>query len=107
MLNIVADRKKAEIDGHKAKLSRYGIDPHASPTTRAGQFRRTIGRMLAAVKSGEVTAKIVQPILPRTVEEARSILAERRERASRAQGMDPDRVALAIFKNGDERNEWD
>lgn len=107
MLNHAADRKRAEIAGHEAKLRRYGIDPKASATTRAQQFRRAIGGMVAAVASGAVTAKLVQPILPKTVEEARSILAERRRKTNPPEVLHPERVALAIFANGDERNEWE
>lgn len=107
MLRFAADRKQAEIAGHEAKLRRYGIDPKADGATRARQFRRAIGGMLEAVASGKVTAKLVQPILPKTVEEARSILADRRRRTSPPEKLNPERVALAVYGNGDERNEWE
>jgi hypothetical protein len=107
MIQYAADRKTAEIHAHEAKLKRYGIDPKADGATRARQFRRAIGGMLEAVASGKVTAKLVQPILPKTVEEARSILADRRRRTSPPEKLNPERVALAVYGNGDERNEWE
>lgn len=107
MIAYAADRKTAEIARHESVLRRFGIDPKADGATRARQFRRAIGGMLEAVASGKVTAKLVQPILPKTVEEARSILADRRRRTSPPEKLNPERVALAIYGNGDERNEWD
>lgn len=107
MLRYAADRKQAEIDGHKAKIERYGIDPEADGRTRARQFRAAVRSMVDAVASGKVTAKLVQPILPRTVEEARLILADRKRKANLPERLNPDRVALAVFANGDDRNEWE
>lgn len=108
MIAYAADRKTAEIARHESVLRRFGIEPKASQQTRNRQFRAAIRSMVEQVGSGRATAKTARPILPRTVEEARAVLAN--ARAGRPieppPELDPENLALAVYDNGDERGEW-
>ena len=108
MIRLAADRKLAEINAHKAKLKRYGIDPHADQATRNRQFRQAIQSMKSQVGKNGQTARTVQPVLPKTVDEARAMLAARKPNpAPPPEQLNPERLALAVYANGDERNEWE
>lgn len=104
-MRYAADRKTAEIAGHRDKLKRWGIDPDASPQKRAEQFHRAIRSMKEQVGSGAAKARTVRPELPKTVDEARAIMAARKPQPP--EKLNPERVALAVFANGDDRNEWE
>lgn len=104
-LRYAADRKQAEIAGHRDKLRQWGIDPDASPQKRAEQFHRAIRSMKEQVGSGTAKARTVRPVLPKTVEEARAMMAARKPQPP--EKLNPERVALAVFANGDDRNEWE
>lgn len=105
VLRYAADRKTAEIAGHRDKLKRWGIDPDASPQKRAEQFHRAIRSMKQQVGSGTAKARTVRPELPKTVEEARAIMAARKPQPP--EKLNPERVALAVFANGDDRGDWE
>ena len=108
MVRYAADRKIAEINGHEATLKRFGIDPKADASTRAKQFRRAIQSMRQQVGQNGKTARTVQPVNPQTVDEARAMLASRKPRKPNPPPqLNPEAVALAVFDNGDERNEWE
>ena len=108
MLNFARDRKQAEIASVPTTLERYGIDPNADPQTRARQFHAAFTRMKQDVASRKATAKNVRPSVPRSVEEARAAMSlVRATKTKPAEKIDPERMALAAFTNGDERNEWE
>lgn len=108
MIRLAADRKSAQIARHQTALARYGIDPNADPQTRARQFRAAILRMRQQVGTGAATAKTATPNNPQTVDEARAMLARRKPRKpSPPPQLNPEALALAVFDNGDERNEWE
>lgn len=108
MVRYAADRKIAEIDGHEATLKRFGIDPKADGATRAKQFRRAIQAMRQQVGSGAATARTAQPTPPQTVNEARAMLADLKPRKPNPPPqLNPEALALAVYDNGDERNEWE
>lgn len=108
MLNHARDRKQAEIARVVPNLERFGIDPNADPQNRARQFRAAILRMRQQVGSGAATAKTATPNNPQTVDEARAMLARRKPRKpSPPPQLNPEALALAVFDNGDERNEWE
>lgn len=103
MIRHAADRKSREIAEHRDKLRRFGVDPDADQATRNRQFARAIRSMREQIGRNGVTAKTVQPVLPKTVEEARAVLG----RPKPPESLDPERLAYSIFDNGDERNEWE
>jgi hypothetical protein len=108
MIRFAADRKTAEIARHEARLASFGIDPRANEQARASQFRAAILRMRQQVGSGAATARTATPSPPQTVVEARAMLAARKPRKpSPPPQLNPEAVALAVFANGDERNEWE
>lgn len=85
MIDFAIQRKQAEIDRLDGFLDRYGIDPDASPATRAAQFRRAFRGMSQAVGKNGTTAKSVRP----------------------PEVLNPEVMALAAYENGDTRNEWE
>lgn len=105
MIRFAADRKSREIATHKEKLIRFGVDPDADPKTRATQFRRAFATMRSQVGRDGQTARTVRPMLPRSVDEARTMLAGRH--IDPPEHLDPEAMALAAYANGDERNEWE
>ena len=106
MIRFAIERKKAEIAKVDANLERIGINPDADLDTQRRQFRQGIRRMREQVASGTATAKTATPVLPRTVDEAKSLLTKHRKPEPPPQ-LNPERVALAVYANGDERNEWE
>lgn len=103
-LDYAEARKKAEIARYDATLAEFGIDPKADPQTRARQFREAVRSMRAQVGAGKASAKHVRPI-PRTVDEARAMMAKRPRKLAPPPHLDPEAVALKVLNNGDERNE--
>lgn len=106
MIHFALDRRKAETAKARETLGRLGVNPDAPIETQRKQFRQAMASMKAQVGRDGLTAKTVRPILPQTAEEARAMLA-RRKRVEPPEVLNPDRVALAVFANGDERNEWE
>lgn len=108
MIQYAADRATRWIDVHRAKLERFGIDPGADAVTRASQFRQAIQSMRQQVGQNGQTARTVQPAIPKTVDEARAMLASRKPRKpAPPPQLNPEALALAVYDNGDERNEWE
>jgi hypothetical protein len=129
MIQYATDRKTRETAGHKEKLKRYDIDPDASPEKRAEQFRAFIKKMKEqdiARKSGgrreikapsgimqaanEAVAKVKSrtEFEPEVVDDIRQkIMATKARYEGPPEKLNPDRVALAVFANGDDRNEWE
>lgn len=108
MLNFARDRKQAEIDRVVPNLKRYGIDPNADAPTRAKQFRAAIQRMKQQIATRAATSRTASPSIPRDVDEARAALSlARAAKTKPVEKLDPERMALAAFTNGDERNEWE
>jgi len=105
MIRFAIERKKAEIAKVDANLERIGINPDADLDTQRRQFRQGIRRMRVQVASGTATAKTATPVLPLTVNKAKFLPAKHRKPEPPPQ-LNPERVALAVFANGDERNEW-
>lgn len=129
MVQYAADRKQAEVDAHREKLKRYGIDPEASPQKRAEQFRAFIKEMKeqeAARKSGgKREAKSPSGVMqaahaaiakvksrtefePEVVDDIRQKITAARSRfVNPPEKLNPDRIALAVYASGDARNEWE
>lgn len=108
MIQYAADRKTAEIARHKDVLRRFGIDPEANQATRNRQYRAAIRSMVEQVGSGRATARTVRPFLPKTVEEAKAMLAGTNagRHMEPPPELDPENLALAVYDNGDERGDW-
>lgn len=107
MLNFALDRRKAETAKARTNLKRLGVDPDAPLETQRRQYRQAVASMKSQVGKNGQTARTVQPVLPKTVEEARAMLASRKPAVNPPEQLNPDRLALAVFANGDERNEWE
>ena len=108
MVQYAADRATRWINVHRAKLERFGIDPDADAATRAMEFAAAIRGMRQQVGQNGKTARTVQPVNPQTVDEARAMLASRKPRKpDPPPQLNPEAMALAVFDNGDERNEWE
>jgi hypothetical protein len=45
-------------------------------------------------------------MLPQTVGKAKAMLANRGRKVEPPEPLNPDRLALAVYGNGDDRNEW-
>lgn len=91
-----------------SNLVRFGVDPDASEAEQMKQFRSAVKSMAGQVGSGIAKARTVQPVPPQTVDEARAMLASRKPRKPNPPPqLNPEALALAVFDNGDERNEWE
>ena len=91
----------------RSRCERFGIDPDADAATRAMEFAAAIRGMREQVGKNGQTARTVQPVNPQTVDEARAMLANRKPRKpSPPPQLNPEALALAVYDNGDERNEW-
>jgi hypothetical protein len=91
-----------------SNLVRFGVDPDASEAEQMKQFRSAVKSMAGQVGSGIAKARTVQPVPPQTVDEARAMLASRKPRKpSPPPQLNPEALALAVYDNGDERNEWE
>lgn len=93
MIHIAIDRKKAEIAKVPTNLAKLGIDPDADLETQRRQFRQGVRRMREQVASGsKPVAAVAQPV-PAKPEPPEQ--------------LNPERLALAVYANGDDRNEWE
>lgn len=110
MVRFAADRKQSEIAGHRDKLAEYGIDPDADGATRARQFRAAIIRMKQQIASRKATAKTVRANPSGVMQAANSALGAVRppkRKPTPPPQLNPEALALAVYDNGDERNEWE
>lgn len=107
MLHFALDRRKQQTAEGRVSLKRLGVDPDSPIETQRKQFRQAMASMKAQVGKNGQTAKTVRPVLPQTVEEARAMLAARKPAVNPPEQLNPDRLALAVYANGDERNEWE
>lgn len=91
-----------------SNLVRFGVDPDASEVEQMKQFREAVKSMARQVGAGTATSSTVQPAMPQTVDEARAMLASRKPRKpAPPPQLNPEALALAVYDNGDERNEWE
>lgn len=110
MVRFAADRKQAEIAGHREKLAEFGIDPDADAATRAKQFRAAFVRMKQQIASRKATAKTVRANPSGVMQAANSALGAVRppkRKPSPPPQLNPEALALAAYDNGDDRNEWE
>ncbi|MBI1324397.1 hypothetical protein GC170_14595 [bacterium] len=107
-LKAKASTKRRE-DSARAgsNLVRFGVDPDASEAEQMRQYRESVRSMARQVGSGTATARTVQPNPPQTVDEARALLAGRKSKSTPPPQLNPEAMALAVYANGDERNEWE
>ena len=90
MIHIAIERKKAEIAKVPSNLAKLGIDPDADLETQRRQFRQGVRRMREQVASGEKASAAVVQLVAKVPEP-----------------LNPERMALAVYANGDDRNEWE
>lgn len=108
MVRYAADRKIAEINGHEATLKRFGIDPNADAVTRAKQFRQAVQSMKQEVANRKATSGKTNP--SGKMNAATAALADVRTKPRKPAPppqLNPEALALAVYDNGDERNEWE
>jgi len=108
MIQYAADRATRWIDVHRAKLERFGIDPGADAVTRASQFHNAIVAMKQEVTSRKAMSGMVNP--SGKMSAATAALAYVRTKPRKPAPppqLNPEALALAVYDNGDERNEWE
>lgn len=108
MIQYAADRATRWIDVHRAKLERFGIDPDADAVTRASQFHNAIVAMKQEVASRKAMSGMVNP--SGKMSAATAALAEVRikpRKPAPPPQLNPEALALAVYANGGERNEWE
>lgn len=91
MLRFAVQRHHEDVKRGRGVLERLGVDPDAAIETQRAQFRQAMQRMKREVASGK----------------AKPAAAKLTAATNRPpEKLNPERVALAVYDNGDERNEW-
>lgn len=98
----IAKRREEEAKAGST-LIRFGIDPDLPEDEKLRLFRAAIVRMKQGIGQ---QAKPPAPAKPVGREQARAMLTACK-RPEPPDQLNPERVALAVYANGDERNEWE
>jgi hypothetical protein len=87
MIHFALDRRKRQTAEARANLARLGVDVDASIDEQRRQFRKAFARMKSQAATGRKAAPSRNAKAPDT--------------------LNPEKLAMAVFANGDERNEWE